>query len=187
MPCYRRTARRQLGQAAVCALLVFVACGGQSRRRGPALPSGGAANTGHAGAGGGTDSAGTATGEAVGDDFGEGGSAAQGAAGAVAAGSAAVGGEPRGLCDLAALWQDITDTATLGLGQCARTSDPLPPLDQPPNRLNGAVIVDGDGRVVDNTGLSDPEKQAWLKRLADQRWPCFAGQTVRYECRVTGD
>jgi hypothetical protein len=48
----------------------------------------------------------------------------------------------------------------------------------------GYIVVDNDGRVVDNTGIPATSRQAWLDKLADQRWPCLAGQTIQYSCSV---
>jgi hypothetical protein len=48
--------------------------------------------------------------------------------------------------------------------------------------LRGAVVLDDEGRVVDVTGLTDERKKRWLDDLADQRWPCLAGQTIGYAC-----
>ena len=48
------------------------------------------------------------------------------------------------------------------------------------------VIVDSEGRVVDNTGLYGTAKQAWLDSLADDRWPCLAGQTIQYIVEIGG-
>jgi hypothetical protein len=48
--------------------------------------------------------------------------------------------------------------------------------------LVGEVVLDADGRVIDNTGLYGEAKQSWLSSLANDRWPCLAGQTIPYYC-----
>ena len=56
---------------------------------------------------------------------------------------------------------------------------------------NYAVVIDCEGRVVElltlpnqTPLLSGAERQAWLDSLANDRWPCFAGQSVQILCRV---
>jgi hypothetical protein len=49
-------------------------------------------------------------------------------------------------------------------------------------RTAGYVVLDGDGRVVDNTSLSGEGKQMWLDGLSTMRWPCLAGQTLQFTC-----
>ena len=49
---------------------------------------------------------------------------------------------------------------------------------------SGQVVLDQEGRVIDNTGIDDAaSRQAWLDSIADQRWPCLAGQVLQYLCR----
>jgi hypothetical protein len=48
----------------------------------------------------------------------------------------------------------------------------------------GVVKVDSEGHIVDNTLWSGASKQAWLDSLANQSWPCLAGQDVPYDCSV---
>jgi len=84
-----------------------------------------------------------------------------------------------GICDAATLWRDI-GTAD-GYLVCRPANPNLDPAEKRgPGR--GAVVLDGDGRVIDNTGLDGDAKQAWLAQLADQRWPCMAGETLGYSC-----
>ena len=54
-----------------------------------------------------------------------------------------------------------------------------------------AVVIDCDGRVIEllklpeqTPLLSEAERQAWLDSLANDRWPCFAGQSVQFTCMV---
>jgi hypothetical protein len=48
----------------------------------------------------------------------------------------------------------------------------------------GYVVLDGDGRVIDNTifGSSYSMKQTWLDSLAGYRWPCLAGERITFDC-----
>jgi anaerobic magnesium-protoporphyrin IX monomethyl ester cyclase len=78
-------------------------------------------------------------------------------------------------CDTNALWKAVT--AASGGDECY--ADPSMPEGSP------QLVVDADGKVVDNTGISSTKvKQAWLESVAQSRWPCLAGQTVRYQCLV---
>jgi radical SAM superfamily enzyme YgiQ (UPF0313 family) len=54
-----------------------------------------------------------------------------------------------------------------------------------------AVVIDCDGRAIDLLSLpaqtpllSGAERQAWLDSLANDRWPCFAGQSVQFSCPI---
>jgi hypothetical protein len=54
-----------------------------------------------------------------------------------------------------------------------------------------AVVIDCDGRAIELLSLpnqtpllSGAERQAWLDSLANDRWPCFAGQSVQIMCWV---
>jgi radical SAM superfamily enzyme YgiQ (UPF0313 family) len=54
-----------------------------------------------------------------------------------------------------------------------------------------AVVIDCDGKAVELLRLPDQtplftgtERQAWLDSLANDRWPCFAGQSVQFSCIV---
>jgi len=56
---------------------------------------------------------------------------------------------------------------------------------------NYAVVIDCEGRVVElltlpnqTPLLSGDARQAWLDSLANDRWPCFAGQSVQIMCWV---
>ena len=78
---------------------------------------------------------------------------------------------PDATCDTAPLWRAVT--GPVASPECY--PDP-----------EGVVyiVVDGDGRVVDNSFFSgDPVAlQAWLDSLGDQRCPCLSGLTVHYSC-----
>jgi radical SAM superfamily enzyme YgiQ (UPF0313 family) len=57
--------------------------------------------------------------------------------------------------------------------------------------LGYAVEIDCDGRVVDLLSLPDRmpllsgnARQAWLESLANDRWVCFAGQSVQFTCMI---
>jgi hypothetical protein len=84
-------------------------------------------------------------------------------------------------CDDQLLWYALASGAGVGAGYCCPV---LPEYDLQGGfvRTTGYIVFDGDGRVVDNTGLSGAGKQAWLDGLATMRWPCFAGQTMQYMC-----
>jgi hypothetical protein len=88
---------------------------------------------------------------------------------------------PDGWCDEMPLWNAITEGAGI-LGYCL----PFVPDYHDPGcgwvRNGGYVVFDGDGRVVDNTGLFGAQKQAWLDGLSTTRWPCLASQTMQYMC-----
>jgi len=54
-----------------------------------------------------------------------------------------------------------------------------------------AVVIDCDGRAIEllklpeqTPLLSGDARQAWLDSLANDRWPCFAGQSVQFTCMV---
>ena len=84
-------------------------------------------------------------------------------------------------CDVAELWLAVSTQA--GVSACWEASVMLEP-DEQLGPLRGRVVLDEDGRVVDNTGLGVEEnKQRWLDQWGDRRWPCLAGQTIGYECR----
>ena len=98
------------------------------------------------------------------------------------AGAAGSGGEPAGVCDSDALWAAITSQV---IGACYPASPMLGP-DEHLSPRRGTVILDAQGRVIDNTGLSSLTKQQWLEKLSAKRWPCLAGQTIGYQCTVAG-
>ena len=90
------------------------------------------------------------------------------------------GGAAEDACDISALWIAISFQA--GVTACYEASPMLEP-DEHLSAIRGAVVIDDEGRVVDNTGLRIEEnKQHWLDDLANQRWPCLAGQTIGYQC-----
>lgn len=54
-----------------------------------------------------------------------------------------------------------------------------------------AVVIDCEGRVVELLTLPDQtpflegaERQAWLDSLANDRWLCYAGQSVQFTCMI---
>jgi hypothetical protein len=98
----------------------------------------------------------------------------------VSSGGAGVGGAAESSCQPEVLWVAVVDGALGGLGSCDATS--VPGAGEKSGRLRGAVVLDSDGRVIDNTGLSGSEKQTWLDKLGNQRWRCLAGQTIGYTC-----
>jgi hypothetical protein len=81
------------------------------------------------------------------------------------------------LCETGRLWSAVADAA-LGvgrLGECYAL----------PTGTYGAIVLESEGRVIDNTGTvyqSTGSKQAWLDSLSNESWPCLAGQTIPYQC-----
>jgi hypothetical protein len=60
-----------------------------------------------------------------------------------------------------------------------------------PGQLTYAVVIDCDGRAIDLLNLPDQTpllsgdaRQAWLDALANDRWPCYAGQSVQFTCMI---
>jgi len=53
--------------------------------------------------------------------------------------------------------------------------------------LSGALVFDSGGHLSDDTGTAPGlSKQAWLNSFSDRTWPCFAGQSIPYECHCFG-
>ncbi len=134
---------------------------------------GGLAGAGPGSGGGGAQETGGATGAAAA----QGGFAAliEVGGGATGGSESGVGGDA-GTCGVNALMRAIETPALLSCHEVTPTSDPLP------GWRRGAIVIDDDGRIVDNTRIRDDEKQQWLDSFADQRFPCLAGQTITYEC-----
>ena len=137
---------------------------------GSANVTGGEAQT--AGVAGAADSAGTS---AAGGEASTGGGTPSGGQGA---GTSGAGGEDE--CDVGPLWETVTlNNGILGLcfpKQCESSF----------GLLVGAIRFDAEGRVTDVTGF-DPEDWAtdeWQQFIADNRWPCYANQTLAYCCSV---
>jgi hypothetical protein len=67
-----------------------------------------------------------------------------------------------------------------GGGECLPL-EPEAPLD---DLLEGGVVLDDEGRIVEILGyftVGLDELDVW--GLADKRYPCFAGSTVKYRCK----
>jgi hypothetical protein len=86
-------------------------------------------------------------------------------------------------CDQSKLWDEVAYSASLVFHDvyCGEIPDPGPDggiYD------GGYVVLDGEGRVIDNTifGSADSRRQAWLDSLADYRWPCLAGERIPFAC-----
>ena len=153
----------RLHQTVLMAALVFLTgCGGHSAHQGAG--GAGGSGAGESGAGG----------SGVSPDSG----VHQDAADASGDLSPSDGSSTDALCDTDSLWSAVADAA-LGvarLGFCAPAGTASP---------YGQIALDSTGRVVDNTGTtyqSTSSKQAWLDSLANDRWPCLAGQTIPYQC-----
>jgi hypothetical protein len=84
-------------------------------------------------------------------------------------------------CDLRLLWDAITRGVRGGLTVCEPY---VPDAGMGLCRLVnvGHIVLDGDGRVADNTSLSGEAKQLWLDGVSTMRWPCISGQTLQFMC-----
>lgn len=87
------------------------------------------------------------------------------------------------LCNQSKLWDAVVNSAGLMFHDvyCNEIPDPGPDASITDW---GYAVLDGDGRVIDNTifGSSDSMKQAWLDSLAGHRWPCLAGKRIPFAC-----
>lgn len=179
------TLRMALRARRTWCLLVVTAlafsCGGKSASRREA---------GQGGAGGSVTLAGSSFGgigtQAAGGDAGaegaQGGFAAVievGGEGGVGGSESGAGGEAGGACGVNSLLTAIEQNG--GSPSCREASPMLGPGERL-GMLRGAMVLDDEGRVVDITGLSGDKLQGWLDDLANQRWPCLAGQTIGYAC-----
>ena len=134
--------------------------------------AGASAGTSDAGAAGTADSGGAST---TGGQAPTGGGTPSGGQSAEAGGA---GGEDE--CDTGLLWETVTrNNGVIGAcfpWNCGYSGYLLP----------GAIRFDAEGRVTDVTGLY-PEEWAtdeWQQFIADNRWPCYANQTLAYCCQV---
>jgi len=78
------------------------------------------------------------------------------------------------LCDTTSLWEDIE----LRIQKLSYFGVSCFPEQDYSNQL----VFNSEGNLVDDTGYIGSDKQAWLDGLADQSWPCLAGQTIKYGC-----
>ncbi|HEX7507581.1 MAG TPA: hypothetical protein VF550_12460 [Polyangia bacterium] len=109
---------------------------------------------------------------------------AGGAGGIVPSQGGQTGGRPDGAeagsvdaaCETNALWRAIT-TRPNPFTSCYPTPD---------GGVGSDVVLDSEGRVVENTGLSGAERQNWLDNLSSQLWLCLAGRTLHYSCFTAG-
>jgi hypothetical protein len=103
-----------------------------------------------------------------------------GSAAAALAGASGAAGNP---CDLAAFYDAIVRGAGV-FAQCSYPdSDPAGDAAYP---VHGTIVIDDNGRVIDNTFLTGTAKQEWLDGLANERWVCLAGQSIGYHCEGHG-
>ena len=89
---------------------------------------------------------------------------------------------PDGMCDTSELWYALAHGCrTGGGGGCLRF---VPEFDVGWGIITcvGYVVIDGDGRVVDNDWLTGAAKQAWLDGLATVRFPCLSAESLQYMC-----
>jgi hypothetical protein len=86
-----------------------------------------------------------------------------------------------GLCDLEKAGSSVAAATGVDFCSVATAND----------YANYAVAVDGEGRFVELLGmpagtpaLKGSARQAWLNSVANDRWPCLAGQTVFFSCQI---
>jgi anaerobic magnesium-protoporphyrin IX monomethyl ester cyclase len=87
-----------------------------------------------------------------------------------------------GLCDVTGLEQAVKrGTSSMSCSQYSWL----------PSGEGYAVVIDCEGRVVELLSpyqrtplLTGAARQAWLDSLANDRWPCFAGQSVQFTCMI---
>jgi hypothetical protein len=56
--------------------------------------------------------------------------------------------------------------------------------------IGGYIVLDSEGRVVENTAFGAAEvqrKQSWLDYMSGYRWPCLAGETIPFTCDRSGE
>ena len=189
-------------QVLLAVVVLSAGCGARGLARSTwdavvASGGGGGGGVTEAGRGGGTGGAGVGAGGGSGGSSSGGGASGAGGTGGAIGGATSQGGSagggqdggatdgetitsPDALCEPASFWNVIRSTICgpmpLSTCFCSPTPDGVIPL--------GVVEVDSDGHIVDNTMLSGTNKQAWLDSLANQSWPCLAGQAVPYGCDV---
>lgn len=94
------------------------------------------------------------------------------------------GGQPGSIdggCDISVLTQEVSKVS--GGLICHQSSSPAD--------MAYAVVIDCNGQasellvVTDQAPLlSGDARQAWLDSLANDRWPCLAGQSVQFTCTI---
>jgi radical SAM superfamily enzyme YgiQ (UPF0313 family) len=84
-------------------------------------------------------------------------------------------------CDVAALDMAVEQAVHW---PCLEGGDPR-------EDLRYAVVIDCEGRAIELLKLPDQtpllsgaEREAWLASLANDRWTCFAGQSVQFTCMI---
>jgi hypothetical protein len=159
---------------------VLTGCGGpglpvDGSQGGGGVVSGGSGGAATGGVGGSTGGGGGGVSSTGGTGVAMGGvtSRAKSADAAQAAG-ATDGPIPSPQCDIPRLWKAVADAAGM-LEGCFDTPDG--------GVIYGSLVIDGEGRVVDNTRFVGARKQAFLDSLVNERWPCLAGRTIPYTCR----
>ena len=103
---------------------------------------------------------------------------------AVASADGAGATSPDASCNWGYLWDAISSAAGV-IGYC----NPIATWDNgtilwggDAGYFWGYVVIDGTGRVVDNSYLFGERKQAWLDGLSNKRFACVAGYTIGYTC-----
>jgi hypothetical protein len=89
-------------------------------------------------------------------------------------------------CDVNALTSAVSGAAGGATGWPCQASAP-----SYPGQPTYAVVIDCDGRAIElltlpnqTPLLTGDARQAWLDSLANDRWPCYAGQSVQFTCMV---
>ncbi len=97
----------------------------------------------------------------------------------------AAGSEQEVYCWEGLLWDRVAEAAVGPLGTCAPMSF-YAQYSSYPRYPWGAIVIDADGRVIDNTsfdsGYVRGKKQDWLDEIADESFPCLADQTIEFAC-----
>jgi hypothetical protein len=90
------------------------------------------------------------------------------------------------LCDPQSIWQAVSAGLPVTEGGCYLTPTDSAGKFIGNNYIWGNIVIDSEGRVMDNTGyyLSAEQRQSWLDSVANDRWPCLAGQTLAYSCFI---
>ena len=158
--------------------VVFANCGGQSQSSVTSTsPIGGSTVQTQNSSGGHVLTGGTtSTGSTVHDQNGGGGSGSTG--------GTTNGGTSASSCDQSPLWNAVRYQAVGPAGQCWVVNACSSVCDAGSSPSDGAIVIDSQGYVIDNTGIAGAAKQAWIASLASQNWPCLAGQTITYACTV---
>ncbi len=184
-------APRPLTSALSVASLLVAACGGlaTSDPRTDTATTGGTTTGGTTTGGtttGGTTTGGTTTGGTTtgGTSAGGSGASSAGTAGENGGSYAGGGGSVAGAggagdgCGEDLLWYLVAEWDVGGLGECSPRH--CVGLREP----WGAVVLDGEGRVSDITGIDPAYEAAFMEEVASEVWVCLADQRLEYCCSL---